>query len=89
MSKEVPNKFYCEESAIKAAAPNATSCTDHIDMPRIKQRIYNSCHNKTVCTLNIIDIYNSTTPASITDSDGVCGQKSYVYVQYPCLIPEE
>jgi len=87
MSDEVNTKMYCEESAIKASNPNAKSCTQYVDMPRMKQRLHNSCHNKTVCTLNIEDIYNSATPATITDSAGLCGQKSFVYVQYPCLIP--
>lgn len=90
MSSELDNHYYCTEASIMTdpSYQGSTNCTSHVDVPEIKNRIKQSCFNKTSCTLNIDDYLLADTPASIGGNNGVCGHNSYFYVQYPCLIPE-
>lgn len=91
MSSELDNHYYCTEPSqlTDPSYKGSTNCTAHLDMPRIKERIHSTCFNTTSCILNIDDLYKTNTAPSLRGSKGVCGHGSYVYVQYPCLVPED
>jgi len=50
--------------------------------------MHTACYNKTKCTVNIDNIYKAFSPANLVAKNGHCGENSYVYIQYPCLIPD-
>ena len=86
---------YCTEKAIWEDPSNiepAETCSGYMDKVKMYQRIIEQCYNKKECTISTLDWYKPETPASIRelkDDKNICNSHAQVYLQMPCLIPED
>jgi hypothetical protein len=90
MVKDLGIKTYCSEEAldldVSKGAISSDPCAKEINHDYIQSEL-KKCHGNKTCQLNFRDTSKLTT--STFDSEGQCGSDAYIFVQVPCVIPEE
>ena len=95
MNDGLKTMVYCTEKAIWKDPSNIQpekTCSSYMDKVKMYQRIIEQCYNKNECTISTKEWYLDSAPANIKDEKdkkNVCNGDAKLYLQMPCLIPED
>lgn len=90
INQNTDTKIFCTEQSIWESndVKSVHNCTSNVDEAAFKTQIKSQCADKSTCKLDITNMFTKSTPASITGGSGACNSDAFVYVQAPCLIPD-